>query len=121
MPADPQNPNRNIEGEDYLSPSDIRHWAEREIANTRRAASLREKELNDLSNSYSAGKLTPEQADEAHSRYHHRWGEALPDAMPQEHLTDEQVVQAVDNARPPFVGPKQLAESFRKRFKTRAR
>ena len=115
MPS-PKDPNRDNAPEDFLSAEDIRLWVEQEIKNARRALSLRVKELSDLTTAYSKGDLTPEQADEAHSRYYHRWGEALPGATAHETLSDQEILAQVDQARP-FVGPRKLRELYQKQFK----
>ena len=102
--------------EDYLSPQDIRGWAEQEIKNAQRALALRIKELTDLSSAYSSGKLTAEQADQAHSHYYHRWGEALPGATASDSITDEEIMAQVDKASGQFLGPRQVEERYRRLF-----
>lgn len=63
------------EFEDFLSPEEIHQWTEREIRNARKALELRVKELTEITTAYSAGKVTPEKADELYQRYQHRWGD----------------------------------------------
>ena len=82
--------------DDYLSPEDIRLWTETEVQNAKRAYDLRVKELQQLSTEYSAGKLTAQQADEAHTRYYARWGEALRGAYAEADTTDEAILQQLD-------------------------
>ncbi len=84
--------------EDYLSVRDIRQWAEREIREATKALELRTKELTDLVRAYSAGEITPQKANELHSRYYRRWGEALPGVVAPEALTDEQILGTIDRA-----------------------
>jgi hypothetical protein len=115
-PSEREDKQPNPDNEDYLSAKDMRQWAEREMGNARRAFELRTKELRDLATSYSAGQITPERADELHSRYHHRWGEALPGVTAAESMSDEDVLATVDKSLTPFVGPKESRELYRKLF-----
>lgn len=49
-----------------------------EIRDLTRAVELRVNELTELVTAYSAGEITPKEADERYMAYHRRWGEALP-------------------------------------------
>jgi hypothetical protein len=84
--------------EDYLSVGDIRQWAQREVKEATKALELRKNELTDLVTAYAAGEITPQQADELHSRYCQRWGEALPGVVVLESLTDDQILAMIDRA-----------------------
>src|SRR5580698_11001684 len=112
--ADPEHPDRSEPSDDYLSPQDIRIWAEQEIKDARRALDLRVKDLTQMSTAYANGTLTPEQADEAHSRYYHRWGEALPGATTSEFVSDDEILTMVDKARGLLPGPRQTEEKVRR-------
>jgi hypothetical protein len=74
------------------------------------------KELSTLATAYSAGELTPEQADEAHSRYYHRWGEALPGASAADGVSDGEIIGKIDKARPPFTTPQESAQRYLRSF-----
>jgi len=100
--------------EDFLTPDEIRQWTEREIRNARKALELRVKELAEIEKTYSAGEITPEKADELHSRYYHRWGEALPGAMAWEGRTDEEILAQIDKSGRPFTTPRENYEYLRR-------
>ena len=103
--------------EDFLTPDEIRQWAEREITDATKALDLRRKEVTEIARAYSAGEITAEKADELHSRYNHRWGESLPGATVGDGLrTDEQLLADIDKAAGPFTTPRKLNEEFRRRF-----
>ena len=91
--------------EDYLSPKDMRQWAQQEIKDTTKALELRVRDLTDLVTAYAAGELTPEQADEQQSRYQRRWGEALYGATVGDGVPDDQILARIDAARGRFATP----------------
>jgi hypothetical protein len=84
--------------EDYLSARDIGKWAQREIKEATKALELRTKDLTELVRAYSEGEITPQKANELHSRYYRRWGEALSGVIASESLTDDQILSAIDQA-----------------------
>ncbi|MBV9505027.1 MAG: hypothetical protein JO323_08500 [Acidobacteriia bacterium] len=104
----------NEDSKDFLTPTEIQHWTEREIRNARKALELRVKELSEIESAYTAGGITPDKADELHSRYHHRWGEALPGAIAWEGRPDEQILADIDKAAGPFTTPREDAEHTRR-------
>jgi len=106
----------DAQDEDYLSPRDISSWAHQEIKNAGKAFELRVKELTDLAFTYSAGEITPEQADEKHSRYYHRWGEALLGTTCREGVTDEHLLLEIDKAAGSFTPPLEAADKYRRLF-----
>lgn len=69
-----------------------------EIADIEKAGELRVKELKELARAYSAGDISPEQADALHSRYHERWGEVLPGASTGPGVSDERILEQVGKA-----------------------
>lgn len=101
---------------DYLSVADMRQWLHQEIKDSAKAMELRLKEATDLVTAYSAGELTAEQADELHSRYYHRWGEALPGAMVNKGTTDEEILSRIDSLNGPFVPPRNISAQYRRLF-----
>jgi hypothetical protein len=105
--------------EDFLSPEDIRRWTEREIADAKKALELRIKELTTLAADYSSGAITPEKADELHSRYYHRWGEALPGTTVGDGRSDEQILADIDRAARPFTTPRENHKRYRQLFETK--
>lgn len=110
MPAPPDEP------EQYLSPTEMRKWAEQEIKDVNKAAELRVREVNEIARAYSAGEITPEKADELQYKYDVRWGEALRGTNAVEGRTDEQILAAIDATRRPFVSPRDSKEQYRKQF-----
>lgn len=110
MAATPDEP------EQYLSPKDMRQWAEQEIKDVNKAAELRIREVNEIVRSYSAGEITPEKADELQYKYTCRWGEALRGTNAVEGMTDEKILAAIDGTRRPFVSPRESREQYRKVF-----
>jgi hypothetical protein len=104
-------------GEDFLTPDEMRQWAQREMREAARALDLRARELFDLVDAYSSGKITPEKADELHYRYQHRWGEALPGVVQGDigdpPLTDEHILSKVDKSNTPFITPREAYERSR--------
>jgi hypothetical protein len=67
-----------------------------------RALDLRARELFDLVDAYSSGRITPEKAEELQNRYYDRWGEALPGVMQGDigdpPVPDERILAKVDAA-----------------------
>ena len=90
---------------DFLSPQEMRAWTQREIADAQKALELRTKELTELARAYESGEITPEKADELHSRYYHRWGEALPGSRATQGKTDQQILSEIDKAAGEFTTP----------------
>jgi hypothetical protein len=88
---------RNDYGE-FLSPKDVASWVRQEIADADKAHELRVKELAEIAHAYSAGEVTPEQADQLHTRYYERWGDALPSISTGPGVTDEQILKSLDDA-----------------------
>ncbi len=83
---------------DYLSAEDMRIWLGQEIKDAAKAFELRLREATEFATAYALGKLTPKEADERHSRYYHRWGEALPGISASETVTDADILAAIDRA-----------------------
>lgn len=101
--------------EDFLTPQEIKQWAQRELRDASRALDLRARELIDLVTAYSAGDITPEKADELYARYQHRWGEALPGVVQGDigdpPLTDERILTRMEERNPrQFITPRELHE-----------
>jgi hypothetical protein len=92
-----------------MTPDEMRDWAHLEIKAAARAFDMRAHQLLDLVADYSAGKITPEKADELQSRYDHRWGDALPAPLGDDR-TDEQILADIDKVRPPFITPREAYE-----------
>jgi hypothetical protein len=117
--ASPSGPHDDDEfGWDFLTPTEIREWAQREIREAARALDLRARELFDLVEAYSSGKISAEKADELQSRYLHRWGEALPGVVQGDigdpPLSDERILAKVDSSnRLPFIKPRDAWERAR--------
>jgi hypothetical protein len=106
-------PAENTEDEEYLSSQDIKNWADREIKAASKAFELKKRELTEISQGYSAGRLTAEEADEMHSRYYHRWGESLPGVIDTEGFSDEQILAQLDKSLGRFTTPKENAHRCR--------
>lgn len=100
--------------EEYLTPKEIRQWADQEIKDVQKAAELRTREVSEIARAYSAGEITPEKADELQFKYSYRWGEALRGISATEGVTDEQILAKIDSTRRPFVSPRQAREEVRK-------
>lgn len=109
----PENP--------YLTPKDMDQWAQQEMKDVTKAFELRLRELTNLAAEYSAGNTTPKQADEMHSRYYHRWGEALPGHSASDGVTDEQLLAAIDKVAEsingPFIAPADAHKKYVERIK----
>ncbi len=89
------------DSDEYLSPKEMRQWAEQEIKDVQKAAELRIREANEIVRAYSAGEITPEKAAELQYKYDYRWGEALRGTNAAEGRTDEQILAAIDATRRP--------------------
>jgi hypothetical protein len=100
-------------GEDFLTPVEMREWAQGEIRAAARAFDMRARQLLDLVADYSAGKITPEKADEMQSRYYHRWGDALPTPLGDPPRTDEELLAGIDKVRSSFIAPRTAFEQSR--------
>ena len=111
---EPENP--------YLTPKDMRQWAQQEIQDAAKGLELRIRELTGFVGAYSAGEISPEKADELHSRYYHRWGESLPGHSVSENVTDEQLLAGIDKAAEaingPFMTPAQARAGHAERLKS---
>jgi hypothetical protein len=101
---------------DYLSPKEMRQWAEQELKDVARAAELRTREIHSLAEDYAAGRISPQQADERKDRYEHRWGEALRGCITTEGMTDEQILAKIDSTRKPFETWTQTAAKYKQTF-----
>ena len=113
----PRRKQGDKEDEEFLTPDEMRQWAEREIKDATKALELRSKEVTEIVRAYSAGEITPEKADERYARYNDRWGESLPGTTVGDGLkTDEQLLAEIDKAAGPFTTPRKLNEEFRRRF-----
>ena len=115
-PASPGHDDDDAFGTDFLTPDEMREWAQREMRDAAKALDLRARELFDLVSAYSAGKITAEKADELHSRYHHRWADALPTFLgdigdPQR--PDAQILADIDKNVGPFSTPRENYEGAR--------
>jgi len=102
--------------EDLFSPEDIRQWAQQETIDAKKALELRLKVIDAIVKPYSAGQITPQQANEMYDRYRHRWGEALPGATVGDGVPDEEILANIDKARGPFTTSRESAERFRRLF-----
>jgi len=101
---------------EYFSPKEVKQWADQELRDATKALELRKKELTELVTAYSAGQITPEQADERVDRYQHRWGESLRGCYATDTITDEEILAKIDSTRRPFVNARESREQFRRMF-----
>ena len=101
---------------DFLTPKEIQQWADREIADATKALELRKNEVTEIARAYTAGEITPEKADELHSRYSQRWGESLPGTSVGDGRSDEQILADIDKAAGRAITPRELNERYRKTF-----
>jgi hypothetical protein len=85
--------------QDNLSPKEMQEWAAREIADSVKASQLRIKEAGDLAKDYAEGKLSPDEAMQKMLAYDRRWGEALFGVGSSQGLTDENILESIDEAR----------------------
>jgi hypothetical protein len=79
----------------------MQRWLEREIADITRAAELRIKDATRFVNAYARGEITSEKAAERGYQYSNRWGDALPGVPRSTGLSDEEILQTIDEARKP--------------------
>jgi hypothetical protein len=93
----------------------MRLWAQQEIKDVTKAVELRVRELTDLVATYSAGEITPKEADERKDRYEHRWGEALRGCSTGTNVTDEEILAKIDSTRTPYIKPDERQERLRRR------
>jgi len=101
----------------HPSAQDMQTWLAQEIIDSAKAFELRVREATGFVTAYSLGQLTPEQADEMHSRYEHRWGEALAGVNATPNLTDEEITLAIDRVLGEYSGPQRIREQYVARFK----
>lgn len=101
---------------EFLSPKEIRQWADQEIKDVQKAAELRVREVSEIARAYSSGEITPEKADELQFKYTYRWGEALRGTNATEGRTDEEILAKIDSTRRPFVSPRETKEQFKRVF-----
>jgi hypothetical protein len=104
---------------DFPSPQGMQGWLEREIADVTRAAELRIKDATRFVNAYARGEISADQAAERSYQYQNRWGDALPGVPRSAGLTDQQILERIDETRKPnFVErlmEKQTGSSGRKK------
>lgn len=106
----------DAESDSYLTPNEMRRWAEQELKDVAKAVELRSREIHSLVEDYAAGRISPEQADERKDRYAHRWGEALCGCSAAESMTDEQILAKIDSTRRPFETWAQTAAKYKQLF-----
>lgn len=83
----------------FLTPEEFQGWLREQIRDSAKAHELRVKEATAFVTEYTAGKLTPEEANDHLVRYDQRWGEALYGATVGKNSSDESILQAIDTAR----------------------
>lgn len=74
-------------------------WLEREIADSAKAMELRIKDASRFLSAYARGEISKDDAAERHDEYSCRWGEALPGVARSHGLTDEQILNRIDETR----------------------
>jgi len=84
---------------DLLSVKEMQQWLSQEVRDTEKARELRLKEANAFVADYASGALNAEQAQEKLAAYDRRWGEALFGAAAVPGVTDEEIVNRIDQAR----------------------
>lgn len=85
--------------EDLFSPEDIRQWARQETIDAKKALELRLRDIDAIEKPYSAGQITPREANEMYERYQERWGEALYGATVGDGAPDAKILANIDEAR----------------------
>jgi len=85
--------------DDYLSANDMRSWLRQELRDIAKASELRTREATEFVTAYALGEMTAKEADDRHTQYHRRWGEALPGICVTDTVTDEKILAAIDEAR----------------------
>lgn len=93
------------EPEKFLPPKDIQSWARQQIKDAAKEFELRVKEVTSLAIAYSAGEITPDQAEERYSRYYHRWGDTLCGVSVGDDWPDDKIIAKIDASRDPFITP----------------
>jgi hypothetical protein len=86
---------------DFPDPKGMQGWLEREIADITRAAELRIKDASRFVNAYARGEITSEEAAKRGYEYSNRWGDALPGVPRSQGLSDQDILQTIDEARKP--------------------
>jgi hypothetical protein len=84
---------------DHLSPEELQRWSQQEQADLAKAVELRTKEVRELATAYSAGTISPEEAEKRLYSYNRRWGEALPGTHAAKGATDEEILTSIDESR----------------------
>lgn len=77
----------------------MRAWLEREKKDTTKAAELRIKDATAFVDAYSSGAISADEAEQRLHQFSKRWGDALPIAGRSENMTDEQILNAIDETR----------------------
>jgi hypothetical protein len=85
--------------DDIKSREDLQQWLIDEVRDSTKALDLRLREATQLVADYSAGKISPEEATERFHRFDQRWGEALVGATASAGVSDEAILQRIDDAR----------------------
>lgn len=106
---------------EHLSPADMRDWLRQEIRDASKAVELRLTEASELVMAYGNGDLTPEEAHERHWRYLRRWGEALPGVVSGDNMTNEEIIQRIDQNRVPDPTLQETERRYQSLFETRTR
>jgi hypothetical protein len=83
----------------FLAPSEFRGWLTQEIADSAKAHELRIKEATEFVNQYESGLISAEEANERLKRYDRRWGEALFGASAMGGISDDGIINAIDESR----------------------
>jgi hypothetical protein len=92
------DPDKNKD-EEFLTPKDLQMWLKQEVADSTKALELRLQEATSLVTDYSQGKITPEEATRRAVAFDWRWGEALPGTNTAPGRSNEEILEAIDQAR----------------------
>ena len=96
MPQDSNHDNRN-----NLSATDMQNWLQHEISDVQKAADLRIKDATKLVRQYVAGEISPQEVEDLIYAYSERWGDALPGVLSSRGMSDEAILQTIDQSRHP--------------------
>ena len=80
-------------------PKEMQGWLEREIADIQKASELRIREATRFVNEYARGEISKEQAEKRSYEYSQRWGDVIPGVMRTQGLTDDEILQGLNEAR----------------------
>jgi hypothetical protein len=103
-----------------LTPDQMRDWLTQEIRDLTKALELRLRDATEFVTSYSLNKITRDEAMKRLGQYDSRWGDPIPGVHAFGEMTDEQLIQQLDESKREL-SEKKITDRFRNESTGRVR